>query len=149
MIASVLKSTIPIDNTPNSNSQMGGRRKKSRGKRGGEEKPLVKVGAKVFPMTPIDEEEGVDYSLLDRIPSAKDEDETTRIARIAEEGRGGPEYLTSKLQEEGRAGLPSFEVSKIVKGGVSRKRKNRTKQRRGKSKRTGRGKTKKARRGKR
>ena len=153
MIDSALKLTIPIVNTSGENFQMGGsllekagRRKKSRGKRGGEEKPAAKVGAKVFPMTEIDEEVGEDYSLLDRIPAAKDEDETTRLARIAEEGRGGPEYLTSKLQEEGRAGPPSFEVRK---GGTSRKRKNRTKQRRGKSKRTGRGKTKKARRGKR
>ena len=147
MIPSAFKSTIPIDNTPNSNFQMGGRRKKMRGNRGGTNEVVAaaKVGAKVLPMTEIDEEVGVDYSFLDRIPSAKDEDETIRLARIAEEGRGDPGYLTSTLQEEGRV-VPRFDVPKTGKGGASRKRKNRTKQKRAKSKKARKGKSKKARR---
>jgi hypothetical protein len=152
MIASALKTTIPIDNTPNTNFQMGGRRKKMRSKCGGanEEKASTKVGAKVVPDLSQEDAIGTDYSILGKIPHAKDkdEDETIRLARIAEEGRGGPEQYPSMLQEEGRAGIPSFEVPKIVKGGASRKRKNRTKQRRIKSKKTRKGKSKKTRRGK-
>jgi len=144
MIPSAFKSTIPIDNTPNSNFQMGGRRKKMRGNRGGTNE--VVAAAKVVPMTAIDDEVGVDYSFLDRIPAAKDEDDTTRLARIAEEGRGDPGYLTSALQEEGRV-VPRFDVPKTGRGGASRKRKNRTKKQRGKSKKA-RGRKTKGRRGK-
>jgi hypothetical protein len=150
MIASALKTTIPIDNTPNTNFQMGGRRKKMTSKWGGanEDKTSTKVGEKVVLDISQEDAIGTDYSILGKIPDAKDEDETIRLARIAEEGRGGPEQYPSMLQEEGRAGIPSFEVPKIVKGGVSRKRKNRTKQRRRKSKKTRKVKSKKTRRGK-
>ena len=131
MIPSAFKTTIPIDNTTNSNFQMGGRRKKLRSKRGGANEVITtpKVGAKVLPMNEIDEV-GVDYSFLDRIPAAKDEDDIPR-----------PVDLTSALQEEGRV-VRRVDVPKTGRGGASRKRKNRTKKRRGKSKKARGGKTK-------
>ena len=158
MIDSALKLTIPIGNTSGENFQMGGRRKKSRAKRGGANdiKLANKIAPEIAPEVEIEDEVGIDYSILDKIPMAKDkdkdkykdEDETILLAKIAEEGRGGPELYTSMIQEEGRAGPPSFEVKRSGRGGASRKRKNRTKQKRGKSKKSRKGKSKKLRRGK-
>ena len=120
MINPALKLTIPVDNTSSSRFQMGGKRRKTKRRRGG----VKQIESSI-------EVEGVDYSVLDKIPAAKDkEDETVSLARIAEEGRGGPELYASMIQEEGRASLPSFEM-KI--GGKRRSRKRR-KQRRRKSK---------------
>ena len=155
MIDSALKLTIPIGNTSSENFQMGGRRKKTRAKRGGanDVKPATKIAPEIAPEVEIEDEVGIDYSILDKIPMAKDkdkdkykdEDETILLAKIAEEGRGGPELYTSMIQEEGRAGPPSFEVKRAGRGGASRKRKNRTKQ---KLKKSRKGKSKKLRRGK-
>ena len=155
MIDSALKLTIPIGNTSSENFQMGGRRKKTRAKRGGanDVKPATKIAPEIAPEVEIEDDVGVDYSILDKIPMAKDkdkdkykdEDETILLAKIAEEGRGGPELYTSMIQEEGRAGPPSFEVKRAGRGGASRKRKTRTKQ---KLKKSRKGKSKKLRRGK-
>ena len=93
----------------------------------------------------IDSEDKTDSENEELNKKYKDEDETILLAKIAEEGRGGPELYTSMIQEEGRAGPPSFEVKRAGRGGASRKRKNRTKQ---KLKKSRKGKSKKLRRGK-
>jgi hypothetical protein len=130
MINPALKLTIPVDNTSSSRFQMGGRRRKTKRRRGGV-KVTTKVDSKIDGQPP--DEVGLDYSVLDKIPVAKDkEDEAVSLARIAEEGRGGPEVYASMIQEEGRAGIPSFEMK--IGGKKRRVSRKRRKQRRRKSK---------------
>lgn len=130
-----LKASIPLDNDFVGKVQMGGRRKKRRG--GADELPDIN---EINEMKKGEEEaKDEDYELLDKVDVKWSEDPS----KIAEEGRGGPEYLSSLRMEEGRAGLPTMEI----KGGYKRNTK-RTRNRKNKkgSRKTRRRKTKSKRR---
>jgi hypothetical protein len=133
-----LKASIPLDNSIAIDKvQMGGRRSK---KCGGSDD--LTVNNELLDMKKGEEEANEeDYDLLDKI----DKKWGDEPSKIAEEGRGGPEYLSSLRMEEGEAGLPTMDI----KGGSKRKRKSRrTRSRKNKksSRKTGRKKSKSKRR---